>query len=600
MLALRKPIEADDRATAENCRRLRELLLQVRWLATTVPIVEQEKAARKAAEQRADALQLKVDRLTQENRRLREGRWETEEFLHKSIRSLQVKVNQLTDSLEKAHQTIAWFTKDKFARESEASKIHKAASETAQPNTPADGSPEANPTDDGGGTEEKPKRKRGQQPGSEGHPRSDRTALSDTPVVLEIENCACPLCFKPYFELPETDDSRMVAISICLFQYFYQRKRYVAQCTCQGKKLVTAPPPPRLYPGTTLHNTMWVYLAVMKYLNGEPPNRTLKHLSLSGLPLSAGTVVGGFQVIATLLDPLYEAIVTRCQGADLWNADETTQPVFEDDEGNRNKKRWWIWVIASDDAVVYILDRSRSKEVPSEFFGGSRGVLMTDRLASYKALHDAIQKAWCWVHQRRDFIKIYDGNPRLKSWAKEWMLAITILFLLNHKRLKLWQDGKTGSTAWNQAQDAVEEHIQKLKAKWEEELRLPDLHKEQKKALRSLQKHWDGLTIFLLDPRIPLDNNRAERLLKGLVINRKNSFGCGKEWAGHMNAKFHTIFQTWLVNGLNPEALLLDYFNECSKTSGRPPPDLSQFLPWTMSEERKQAFTLPKSYKRPA
>jgi transposase len=345
---------------------------------------------------------------------------------------------------------------------------------------------------------------------------------------------------------------------------------------------------------------MWVYLAAKKYLNGEPPNRTLKQLSLSGLPLSAGTVVGGFKVIATLLDPLYEAIVTRCQGADLWNADETTQPVFEDDAGNRNKKRWWIWVIASDDAVVYILDRSRSKEVPSEFFGGSRGVLMTDRLASYKALHDAIKKAWCWVHQRRDFIKIYDGNPRLKSWAKDWMLEITTLFLLNHKRLKLWQENQISGAEWEQAQHAVEQHIQKLKERWEEELQQPDLHKEQKKALRSLQKHWDGLTIFLLDPRIPLDNNRAERLLKGLVINRKNSFGCGKEWAGHMNAKFHTIFQTWLVNGLNPEALLLDYFNECSKTSGRPPPDVSQFLPWTMSEERKQAFQLPKSYKRPA
>jgi len=598
LLALRKSIETDNQAVSENGRRLQELLRAVQSLERKVASVEREQAARKAAEKRADTLQWKVDRLELELRRLKDGRWETEEFLHRTIRSLELKVSHLTEALEKANQTIAWFRNDKFGRESEANKVHKAASEEVPASQKAD-QPEE--TSEAGTTKEEPvKRKRGQQPGSKGHPRSDRSGLTEKPVVLEIENCACPECLTPYVELPETDDSRMVAISIFLFQYFYQRKRYVAQCTCLGKKLVTAPPPPRLYPGTTLHNTMWVYLAVMRYLNGEPPNRTLKHLSLSGLPLAAGTVVGGFKVIATLLDPLYEAIVTRCQGADLWNADETTQPVFEDDEGNRNKKRWWIWVIASNDAVVYILDRSRSKEVPSEFFAGSRGVLMTDRLSSYKALHDAIQKAWCWVHQRRDFIKIYDGNPRLRAWAKQWMLEITTLFLLNHKRLKLWQDNKTGTKEWNQAQDAVEQHIDKLKALWEEELKQQNLHKEQKKALRSLHKHWDGLTIFLLDPRIPLENNRAERLLKGLVINRKNSFGCGKEWAGHMNAKFHTIFQTWLVNGLNPEALLLDYFNECSKTSGRPPPDVSQFLPWTMSEERKQAFTLPKSYKRPA
>ena len=600
MRVLRKPVEADGQAKAANCRRLPEPqpLREVGRLAQRVEVADNKRADRKSAEQRADTLQWKIDILESENCRLRQGRRDTEDFLQKTIRTLELKVNGLIEALEKANQTIAWFQNDKFARESEASKVAKAASAEAQ--TTAGSPAEETASDDDGAAEETPKRNRGQQPGSKGHPRSDRSALLDKPVVLEIDNCACPDCFTPYFELPETDDSRMVAISIHLFQYFYQRKRYVAQCDCQGKKLVTAPPPPRLYPGTTLHNTMWVYLAVMKYLNGEPPNRTLKHLSLNGLPLSAGTVVGGFKVIATLLDPLYEAIVTRCQGADLWNADETTQPVFEDDEGNRNKKRWWIWVIASDDAVVYILDRSRSKEVPSEFFGGSRGVLVTDRLASYKALHDAIKKAWCWVHQRRDFIKIYDGNPRLKSWAKTWMLEITRLFLLNHRRLKLWQDNKISGIEWNQAQDAVEQHIQKLKDTWESELKQPNLHKEQKKALRSLQRHWDGLTIFLLDPRIPLDNNRAERLLKGLVINRKNSFGCGKEWAGHMNAKFHTVFQTWLVNGLNPEALLLDYFNECSKNPGRPPPDVSQFLPWTMSAERKQAFSLPKSYKRPA
>jgi len=57
-----------------------------------------------------------------------------------------------------------------------------------------------------------------------------------------------------------------------------------------------------------------------------------------------------------------------------------------------------VVLIASDDAVAYILDPSRSKKVPTEFFAGSAGVLMTDRLASYKALQDAIRKAWCWVH----------------------------------------------------------------------------------------------------------------------------------------------------------------------------------------------------------
>lgn len=283
-------------------------------------------------------------------------------------------------------------------------------------------------------------------------------------------------------------------------------------------------------------------------------------------------------MMSPLLEVLYGEIVRHCQGADFWHADETSHFVFEDDLGSRVKQVWWDWVIASNDAVVYILDCSRSKQVPAGFFAGSSGVLMTDRLGSYKNLHEAIKNAWCWVHQRRDFIKIYDGNPKLKDWALGWMLDITHLFVLNHKRLKLWQENRSEAES-AKAKKALEQHVQKLHKQWDLELRQLNLHKQQKTALNSLKKHWEGLTIFLSDPRIPLDNNRAERLLRGLVVNRKNSYGSGKEWAGHLAVKFHTIFQTWLVNGLNPESLLLDFFNECAKRRAAPHRTSAVFSP---------------------
>ena len=114
-----------------------------------------------------------------------------------------------------------------------------------------------------------------------------------------------------------------------------------------------------------------------------------------------------------------------------------------------------------------------------------------------------------------------------------------------------------------------------------------------------MKKDWDGLTIFVDDPRIPLHNNRAERLLRNPVILRKNSFGSGTQWSGNLAAKLFSIFQTWLINGLDPQALLLDYFNECANTPGKSPPDVTQFLPWTMSDARKECYALPASYERP-
>jgi transposase len=255
-------------------------------------------------------------------------------------------------------------------------------------------------------------------------------------------------------------------------------------------------------------------------------------------------------------------------------------------------------MIASDDAVVYLLDPSRSKEVPNAFFAGSVGTLMTDRLASYKGLHDGIRKAWCWVHVRRDFLKIYQGVQTLMPWARWWLEAIAKLFVLNQRRFTLWESGGAFGEQWTIAQSSLEEHVKQMEHRWKEELQLPKLHKLQKTVLRSLQRHWEGLTLFLIDPRIPLHNNRAERLLRNAVILRKNSYGSGSIWAGEFASKIFSIFQTWLINGLNPEALLEDFFNEVSKP-GHPPPRTENYLPWTMSAERKRCFALPKAFRRP-
>ncbi len=144
----------------------------------------------------------------------------------------------------------------------------------------------------------------------------------------------------------------------------------------------------------------------------------------------------------------------------------------------------------------------------------------------------------------------------------------------------------------------VKTHLDNLSLKHKKDPK--SLQEEQAKILRSMKRHWQGLTLFLEDARIPLDNNRAERLLRNPAILRKNSFGSGAPWAGHFAAKIFSVFQTWLINGLDPEKLLQDYLVECStRTPGIPPPDLKEFLPWRMSEERKKSYALPECYKPP-
>jgi transposase len=534
----------------------------------------------KASEKRAAKLEIRVQELEQENEKLRNGRRSTEDYLQKTIRKLEKDVRDRDKKIEKQAKQLAWFRKQKFGKTTEKNQSEATEAQAA----------------DVTGPDQSGKRKRGQQPDNKGPGRTDRSGVPESETVpLEIVGgCKCPDCGKAYVELKVTEDTSIVEMAVMLHQIMYQQHKYVSQCECRGKKIVTAPPPPKLYPRTTVGNSLWVHLVVQKFLHGVPTNRTLKELSLYGFSLAEGTVTGGLQVIDGLLEKLQEEIVKHCQGADLWNADETSWHIFD-----AGATKWWLWLIASDDAVAYILDPSRSKKVPSEFFAGSAGVLMTDRLASYKSLQEAIKKAWCWVHVRRDIYNLFIGMPKCKKWAKWWLEEIGILFAVTHRRYLLWEKNKTLGRVYEAAQTEVEQQVERLEKRWQAEVNNPDMHEEQKKILRSMKKHWKGLTLFVEDPRIPLHNNRAERLLRNAVILRKNSFGSGTQWAGNLAAKVFSIFQTWLINGLDPQALLLEYFDECSKTPGKAPPDISQFLPWVMSSERKQHFALPASYKRP-
>jgi transposase len=504
------------------------------------------------------------------------------ELSQRKILELSTTINQLTERLEGAKKFIAWLTRQYFGQKSE--KMNPLATDNVvsilEPPT---------------------KRNRGQQPKSPGHGRSDRSQLETEEVFIEIPDCICEKCGKPYREVTETVDSEVAEVTVRPYVRRYRRKKAVKQCQCAVPESKLAPLAPRLYQNTNIGNSLWVYIIAWKYLRGVPINRILQDLSLRGLHLSIGTVIGGFVFITVLLDVLYAAIAARCQADDLWTDDETGWRVFEEDDGTRNKKKWWFWLFGGTDALVYKLDKRRSKDIPQDFYTGSSGTLMSDRLGSYKSLSDTMKNAWCWVHVKRDFYKIFQGMPALKDWSQEWLTQIGLVFSLNNERVDLWQAGKD----WQEAQQALEQHMQQFKERYEKQLQEIELHKQQKKVLNSLKNHWEGLVLFLTDPRIPAHNNRAERLLRNIVISRKNSYGSGKEWSGMFAAKLFTIMQTWQINGLNPEALLLDYFNECSKLPkirGKPPPtpDVSEFLPWLMPEERKQKYCLPKNIKRPA
>ena len=131
-----------------------------------------------------------------------------------------------------------------------------------------------------------------------------------------------------------------------------------------------------------------------------------------------------------------------------------------------------------------------------------------------------------------------------------------------------------------------------MEAQAEQELGAASLRKPCRKALKSLQEHWTGLTRFVDDLRIPLDNNTSEREGRGPAVGRKNYYGSGALWSGHLTAMLFSVFATLRKHRLNPRKWLQWYLESCAEAGGQAPADITRFLPWNLGEEKRRELAI--------
>lgn len=440
----------------------------------------------------------------------------------------------------------------------------------------------SNQLDDPGAA--KPSRPRGQQRGHPGHRRRDYSHLpvrTDPPRELPEAERVCPDCGLPMVACG-TEDTEQLEIEIVIYRRRTRRCRYKRTCQCSGQRTWTAAPLPKLIPKGILGVSVWVEILIDKFANQRPTERLLQQWQLLGLDLAPGTVTDGLRRLQPLFQPLLTALQERNRRSVATQADETRWLVFIDQDGKVGHT-WWLWVFGGADTVVYILDPSRSHEVPERHFPKNAcGVLLVDRYSGYKAMvqvkEGTLLLAFCWAHVRRDFVRVGKGWPELKAWALEWLKRIRELYGLNRQRLH-HPAVASADAALPQAVAAVEQRIA---------LALADssLPEPCRKVLASLQEHWQGLTLFVVDPRIPMDNNISERRLRGPALGRKNYYGSGAAWSGQLAAMLFSIFATLKLWQINPRSWLRWYLDSCAAAGGQTPKDIQPFLPWKLSPEK--------------
>jgi transposase len=514
-------------------------------------------------------LRARVHGLERENLELRQqvGYWKSR---HRDALDRVAALEQKVEQLEGEKRQLQ---ADLFGRRSEARP----------------GNDRSNDLDDPQDDSRRPKRNRGQQPGNPGPKRRDYSHLPGREEFVELppEQSVCPCCGLPLRPLGETEDAEQIEIEVSAYRRVIRRRRYRRTCTCEGPITVTAPPPPKLIPKGRYGISVWVEILLDKYFSYRPTERLLASLRLWGLDLAPGTVTDGLKQLENLLRPIDAALKERNPRGDLHQGAETRWRVFITLEGKQGYG-WWLWVVSGPDTVIYLLESTRSHTVPEDHFRAeSRGVLVVDRYSAYKAMSwvkdGVLVLAFCWAHVRRDFIRVGKGWPELKTWALQWLRRIRVLYSLNDRRLAVPKD----AAAFAEADGNLRQTVAEMKAERETELARSDLATPCRKALESLHEHWEGLTRFVDDARIPMDNNASERRARGPAVARKNFYGSGSLWSGQQAAAMFSILATLSLWKLNPRKWLTWYFEQCTLAGGKIPEDIQRFLPWNLDAGKR-------------
>lgn len=442
------------------------------------------------------------------------------------------------------------------------------------------------------------KRPRGQQRGAPGHGRTPRPGLGQR---LEVRRppageCVCSRCGMAYVSNGE-HCTEIVEIDVRAYKRRVVRPRWRRGCGCgDAPREVAAPAVHRLFARTPYGITVWASAVLERYVCHRPLNGVAAWLGYQGLAISSGTLAGGLGRMEALFEPLARAILDHQKSAPVRHGDETGWRVQELRRDGRSA-RAWLWVSVTPDAVYYRVDPSRSAAAALAVFGEVEveQVLVVDRLASYKKLARLLDGrvilAWCWSHQRRDFIDCAAGQAQLAGWCQAWLERIAAIYRLNKARLSHCQSGvQARGDAYCCAQRRLQTELDGLFAAAEAELaELGDTAREAG-PLRSLLNHREGLSVFLERPEVPMDNNFAERTLRGAAIGRKLSFGSDSKKGARLTAIMYSAVQTLALNGIDVRGWLQEYLGACAANGGRAPPDLSQWLPWSMSPQRRRTL----------
>jgi transposase len=368
--------------------------------------------------------------------------------------------------------------------------------------------------------------------------------------TLPTSDRQCPACGGELMEMTgqvETSE-RITTVKLTYQLEHHVRQKY--RCRCNGA-VVTAPAPAQVRPGSRYAPEFGIGVAVAKYADHLPLERQVRMMAREGLTVDSQTLWDQINAIARQLAPTYDALGRRALDAAVINVDETRWAMM----GSMTPAKGTVWTVRSPTVAFYRILPGKSAGEGRQVLNGYRGTVVADGFAVYDVLArdgPGFTLAHCWSHAKRKYEEIAEHWPVAGA---EIGALIGELYAIE----RLVPGPFPGDAA---AQDLRRQLRQErsrpvLDQIWQwatVQVGLP--RSDFGKAVRYMLERWAGLTRFVDDPGVPVDNNAAERALRGPVVGRKNHYGSRSLRGTQVAALFYTLCETAKLAGIDPHAYL--------------------------------------------
>ena len=382
-----------------------------------------------------------------------------------------------------------------------------------------------------------------------GHgPRSQpQLPLVEKRHTLPEQERVCDLCDKPMEEWKDkfetSEEIDFIAPQVIIRRHLRQKYR----CTCGGC-VKTAPGALKLFPKARYSINLALHVALQKYCYHMPLSRQVKVFKRQGLDVNTATLWDYLSALYGLLKPALERLEEHVLAQPVMGMDETRWKLLKS-ENKGKSKTWWVWVRRVHNAVHYAFEPARTHETAIRLLESYKGVVIADGYHAYEAARDSnskIQLANCWSHSRREVLP-FEEDPRaarvLRVIQRMYRLeAMAKAKGLSPPELLEWRQRKT--------RPLLEAFF-----RWVNTLMIPSTF-ELHAALRYIVKREEPLKRFLDNPHLEPDNNETERVIRGVVVGRKNFYGSRSVRGTQVAALFYSLLDSAALAGVNPKDYL--------------------------------------------